>query len=129
MNFDRRLERLSRQLGCPIHGEPLQCPVCQPDEPIPPELTAAMSSLVDAIIARVGVEELRARCLPVPRQPPQAPCPRCAGRRDCPQCHTDYARAMFRACHMTAAEQSELDAVLALARRIDAQRARAGRSS
>jgi hypothetical protein len=63
MNLNRRLERLGRQLGCAVHGEPLQCPACQPDEPVRPDLFAAMETLIDRIVARA---EAAAAC-PVPQ--------------------------------------------------------------
>jgi hypothetical protein len=129
MNVARRLDRLGRQLGCRLHGELLHCAACEPDEPPPPDLFAAMEALVDRIVDRAGVEELRRRVLPVPRPLPQAPCPRCRGRRECARCQIDYAKAMLRACRLTAAEEADMGAVLALARRLDAQRASEGRWS
>jgi hypothetical protein len=122
MRLDRRLERLARQMGCPTHGELLLCPVCDPLPPLPAELDVALHELVNAIVARVDRETLRATCLRVPRPPRCEPCPRCGARRECVTCGAAYGQAMFQAIGLTAHEQAMVQDAVATCRALEAKR-------
>jgi hypothetical protein len=130
MNLERRLDSLAQRLGtCPVHQATLpDCPRCHP-QPLPEVLEGAMRQFVDQVVSRVeqelgraGMQALASR---VPRLPTQEVCQECGTRRACWRCGEDFTRRLLAAFRMTREEARQFDACLALARQIDAQRARA----
>ena len=119
MNYNRRLSALAHQLGCPVHGSPLSCPVCDPPEPMPEPLTTAAGDFINAILARVGREGLRAAALQVTPPPVHDTCPRCGTRRQCGACQVRHTKALLREIQLTSDEQATLETILATCRRME----------
>jgi hypothetical protein len=119
MNYNRRLRTIARQLGCPIHGTLPYCPTCQPLAPLPAALSTGIGELIDAIVARVGVEAIRAVCLRAPRPPAYGPCARCGTPRQCGACEVRYNKQLFRAIGLTAAEEAQIEGLMALGRALE----------
>jgi hypothetical protein len=123
MHYEQRLRLLARRLGCPQHVQLLFCPTCDEDAPLPMDLSTRVHALIDAIVARVGPERIRAIVLRVPPPPAYAACARCGGTsRRCGACQADYGRALFHAIGLTAAEQATWEALLAECRARERER-------
>jgi hypothetical protein len=121
-SYNRRLAALARQVGCPVHGALLSCPGCDVPEPLPEPLSTGVGEFIEAVLARIGREGIRAICLRVPPPPGQRPCGRCGGSRQCPSCQEEYRQAIFGHIELTAAEQAMLDALLAECRARERER-------
>jgi hypothetical protein len=114
--YTQRLSRVARVLGCPVHGEALVCPVCEPESPLPEALATGMETLTNAIVVRVGQDGLRAICRWVPMPPVYKRCGRCGSARTCLACREQHSQALLRAIELTTDEQAQLGALLAVCR-------------
>ena len=121
MRHERRLRTLTRRFGllCPRHEAWLRCPACEPEEPMPQVLEAALSAVVSSIVARVDRETLRALCRRVVRPPQYAPCGRCGRPRQCVACGAHYGRALFDQIALTPDEADMMRAALATCRALE----------
>ncbi len=124
MSYARRLHTLARHLGltCPRHAEQLlQCPACEPQEPLPEVLEAYLQAVLTSIMARMDRETLRTICMR--RLPPRyAPCGRCGRARQCSSCQVRFTKAVFADVGLTAEESRMVDKAMHLARALDARR-------
>ena len=119
--YAQRLSRLARVFGCCVHSEILHCPRCEPPAPYPEPLAQEMSNLIDAIIARVPRESLRAAALRVPRPPVQELCG-CGARLQCMRCQVRQTTLLLAAIGLMPDEQAWLDSMIDTCRQIDERR-------
>jgi hypothetical protein len=74
-DYDRRLTSLERQLGCPVHGTPLVCAVCDVEDDLTEDGWAELEILLDKLDL-LEDPALTGR-----------PCSRCGADRMCQRCN------------------------------------------
>jgi hypothetical protein len=114
-----RLNRVARALGCQIHGEPLNCPTCEPPAPYPEPVETGTHDFIEGLVARVGREGLKAAALRLTPAPVHEPCPCCGSPRQCLSCQARYGHAFLAAIGLMPDERATMETLLATCRRME----------
>jgi hypothetical protein len=96
-DYDRRLRSLARQIGCPVHGTPLVCAVCDVED----GLTEDEWIELESFLAKLD--------LPRHPGPTYRLCPHCDAPQTCLQCCNDAPLAWSR---LDAGERGRLRVLL-----------------
>jgi hypothetical protein len=108
-NIDRRLDRLARIYGCPVHGEALVCQDCDAPAPMPAWLKAGVDRIMDGVIGRLTPSEIRQAMARSPSSL-SSPCPRCGRLKTCLACSKAVLRSLLTPDERTALRSLVRDA-------------------